>query len=249
MMIEDNKYKISVITAVYNAESCIRNLIESLRSQQDKDFEWVVVDGASTDRTLEILKTINDLNIKIISEPDFGIYDALNKGIKACSGEYYLVAGADDIFFNNAVHDYKKAITSNSELITASIMKNNHKVISKEKWPWLYAQTAYISCHALGVLIRTNLHNQYGFYSNKFPIAADQLFIKKCCNNKVIVQTIDAIVGEFGTQGVSTEDIIGTCTEIFRIQLLTEKCKSLQYLIFLSKILKRFLLSFFHKRI
>lgn len=248
-MIENNKYKISIITAVYNAESCILSLIESLRNQQDIDFEWVVVDGASTDRTLEILKTINDLNIKIISEPDFGIYDALNKGIKACSGEYYLVAGADDIFFNNAVHDYKKAITSNSELITASIMKNNHKVISKEKWPWLYAQAAYVSCHALGVLIRTDLHNRYGFYSNKFPIAADQLFIKKCCNNKVIVQTIDTIVGEFGTQGVSTEDIIGTCTEIFRIQLLTEKYKSLQYLIFLLKILKRFLLSFFHKRI
>ena len=242
-MIENNKYKISIITAVYNAEACISSLIESLRNQQDKDFEWVVVDGASTDRTLEVLKTINDLNIKIISEPDFGIYDALNKGIRACSGEYYLVAGADDIFFHNAVHDYKKAITSNSELITASIMKNNHKVISKGKWPWLYAQAAYVSCHALGVLIRTDLHNQYGFYSNKFPIAADQLFIKKCCNNKVIVQTIDAIVGEFGTQGVSTEDIIGTCTEIFRIQLLTERYKWVQYILFVLKLTKRIALS------
>lgn len=242
-MIENNKYKISIITAVYNAEACISSLIESLRNQQDKDFEWIVVDGASTDRTLEVLKTINDLNIKIISEPDFGIYDALNKGIRACSGEYYLVAGADDIFFNNAVHDYKKAITSNSELITASIMKNNHKVISKGKWPWLYAQAAYVSCHALGVLIRTDLHNQYGFYSNKFPIAADQLFIKKCCNNKAIVQTIDAIVGEFGTQGVSTEDIIGTCTEIFRIQLLTERYKWVQYILFVLKLTKRIALS------
>jgi glycosyltransferase involved in cell wall biosynthesis len=58
--------KISIITAVYNAEDCIDYLIESLRMQTDQNFEWVVVDGLSTDSTLETLKQIVDLNIKII---------------------------------------------------------------------------------------------------------------------------------------------------------------------------------------
>ena len=90
--------KISVITAVYNAEDCIQHLIESLRKQNDQNFEWVVVDGLSTDSTLEILKKIDDLNIKIISEVDFGIYDALNKGVKAV----VLKTGADGAWFKTA---------------------------------------------------------------------------------------------------------------------------------------------------
>ncbi|TXH54102.1 MAG: glycosyltransferase, partial [Bacteroidia bacterium] len=107
---EDFDGKISIITAVYNGADCIHPLIESLRQQTDQNFEWVVVDGLSTDNTLDILKQINDLNIKIISEADFGIYDAFNKGIKACNGEFYLVAGADDVFYPNAIMDYKNTL-------------------------------------------------------------------------------------------------------------------------------------------
>ena len=238
-----NKYKISIITAVYNAESCILSLIESLRCQQDTDFEWVVVDGVSTDKTLEILNKVDDLKIKIISEPDFGIYDALNKGIKACSGEYYLVAGADDIFFPNAIKDYKNSIRDNTLILTATIIKNWKKIVARKKWSWLYAQSAFISCHSVGVLIKRDLHIRFGYYSNKFPIAADQLFIKKCCQDNSTVQVLNVVVGEFSTNGLSSEDIIGTCTEIFRVQLLTEKYKSPQYLIFLLKIIKRFIFS------
>lgn len=242
-MIENNKYKISVITAVYNAESCIQNLIESLRDQQDKDFEWVVVDGASTDKTLEILKNINDLNIKIISEPDFGIYDALNKGVKACSGEYYLVAGADDIFFPNAINSYKIVIQNDISLITATIIKGGHKLKGGKGQSWIYGQFHWISDHALGTLIKKELHNEYGFYSRKFPIAADQLFIKNCCQNGEKIKKIECVVGEFGCNGVSSVDSIGTCTEFFRIQLLTERYKWVQYILFVLKLTKRILLS------
>src|SRR5699024_1576503 len=94
-------YKLSIITATFNAVEYLPTLIESLRKQQDKDFEWVVADGASTDGTLELLESIDDLNIQITSREDFGIYDALNRGIKACSGEFYLVMGADDVLYPN----------------------------------------------------------------------------------------------------------------------------------------------------
>jgi len=241
-MPENNKYKISVITAVYNAESCIQNLIESLRAQKDKDFEWVVVDGASTDRTLEILKSISDLNIRIISEPDFGIYDALNKGIKVCTGEYYLVAGADDIFYDNAIQDYKVAINIKGDLITAKVIKNDNVVGVRKGGAWLFNEAVYISNHSIGVLIRKSLHNNFGLYSRKFPIAADQLFIMQCCENGAKTIQLDSIVGKFGTSGVSSEDVIGTCTEKFRIQILLGKNKWIQFILFILKILKRLLL-------
>lgn len=239
MMLENNKYKISVITAVYNAESCIQNLIESLRAQQDKAFEWVVVDGASTDRTLEILNEVKDLNIKIISEPDFGIYDALNKGVKACSGEYYLVAGADDVFFENAINDYKCAIEEGYGMISAPILKNGVEFKPARGPSWRFASDAYISNHSLGVLIRKELHLKFGFYSKKFPIAADQLFVKECAQNGVKIKIIKNLVGNFALVGTSSIDEIGACMEILRVQLLTEKRKYLVFALYFTRIIKR----------
>lgn len=80
--------KLSVITATYNAEKFLFRVIKSLQEQTDKDFEWIISDGASSDSTLEILKSTEGINIKVISGEDFGIYDALNRGIKACNGEF-----------------------------------------------------------------------------------------------------------------------------------------------------------------
>ena len=77
--------KLTVITATYNAEKYLPNLIKSLREQTCKDFEWIVADGSSTDRTLELLSEVKDLNLVVSSEPDFGIYDALNRAIKLAS--------------------------------------------------------------------------------------------------------------------------------------------------------------------
>lgn len=238
-MIEQHNFKISVITAVYNAESCISNLIESLRQQQDQDFEWIVVDGASTDKTLEILKDVKNLNIKIISEPDFGIYDALNKGIKACSGEYYLVAGADDIFFPNAIQDYKKSIdNSDVDMITSKIIKDGRKVSAGKGASWRFGQDAFISNHAIGVLIKKDLHNRYGLYSRKYPISADQLFIQKCAFGGVYIKRIDQVTGIFGIEGVSSVDHVGAITEFFRIQIVLGYNKWIQYLLYLLRLFK-----------
>ena len=241
-MAEIFKYKISVITAVYNADYCILNLIESLKNQTDDDFEWIVVDGASVDHTLEILKNVKNLKLKIISEADFGIYDALNKGIKISSGEYYVVAGADDVFYPNAIEDYKKCIDNNVDMITANIKINQKTSFLDGRPSWLVGQYHWVTSHALGLLIRKNLHNKFGYYSRKFPIAADQLFIKQCCQNGARVKYIDFLAGEFGTSGVSSEDKIGTCTEFFRVQLFTEKNKWLQYILFFLKLTKRMLI-------
>lgn len=240
-MLENNKYKISVITATYNSEFCIHNLIESLRAQRYKHFEWVVVDGASTDKTLEILKAVTDLNITIISEPDFGIYDAINKGIKLSSAEYYLVAGADDVFYENAIYDYSVSIDDSIDIVTGIVHKNGHSVCVRKGGAWLFDQCAYITCHSLGTLIKKSLHFEYGFYSRKFPIAADQLFIMQCCENGAKTIQLESIVGSFGTSGVSSEDAIGTCTEKFRVQLLLGKNKWIQFILFALKIFKRLL--------
>lgn len=236
------EYKISVITAVYNSQSVIERLIHSLRSQTYKNFEWIVVDGASTDKTLEILNNIKDLNIVIISEPDFGIYDALNKGIKKSSGEYYLVLGADDKLFESALEIYSKNIRNNIDIISANIL-NNNRIISPNIGPaWRSGMFHWISQHSVGTLIRKALHDQYGYYSSKFPIAADQLFIKSCAINRARFLSVNDIVGEFGSNGVSSTDKIGGLSEFYRIQIMTGENILIQTILFFSR-LTRVLLS------
>ncbi len=167
---------ISIITATYNAEKYLPRLVESLEKQRDKNFEWVVADGASTDRTLEILENAKRSlkNVVVDSRPDFGIYDVLNRAIKISKGDYYLVVGADDILFPDAIENYRKAAKqSNADLITARIkIGNSIRGPKRPAWGWLYGQSAYVSGHVVGLLIRKDLHEKFGYYSRRFPIAA-----------------------------------------------------------------------------
>lgn len=89
-------YKISIITASYNAGRHISRLILSLQAQTFKNFEWIVADGGSTDGTLDLLQKFEGLNLVVDSRLDSGVYDAYNRGVALSSGDYLLFLGADD---------------------------------------------------------------------------------------------------------------------------------------------------------
>ncbi|UFQ99158.1 glycosyltransferase [Pseudomonas wenzhouensis] len=233
--------KLSVITATYNAIQHLPDLVESLRKQTDKDFEWVVADGASTDGTVDYLKSITDLNLKLISQEDFGIYDALNRGIKASSGEFYLVLGADDSLTVDAVSEYKKAINNNIDIITSNFYHAG-KLFKANRGPmWLTASAAFCSGHAVGSIFRKSLHEKFGYYSKRFPIAADQYFMIKAYLGGAVVKEINVVTGVFGDGGVSSLDAIGIITELYRILLELGVNKYLLTFIFYIRILKALL--------
>ena len=95
--------KLSLITATYNSAETISNAINSVRNQKIDNLEYIVIDGCSTDGTLEILKENADIISKWVSEPDKGIYDALNKGLKMASGEIVGFLHSDDSFANDRI--------------------------------------------------------------------------------------------------------------------------------------------------
>ena len=97
--------KISLITVTYQSADTLSATIESVRRQTFSNFEYIVVDGGSTDETLEILKKNSDVVDKWISEPDKGIYDAMNKGIGLANGELIGFIHADDVFAKTDVLD------------------------------------------------------------------------------------------------------------------------------------------------
>ena len=93
--------KVTIITSCYNREQTIRGCIESVLSQDYPDIEYIVVDGASKDNSLSIINEYKDKISKIISEPDHGMYEAINKGIRAATGDVIGLVHSDDFLFSN----------------------------------------------------------------------------------------------------------------------------------------------------
>jgi len=233
---------ISIITVTFNAASALPALIDSLRAQVDRDFEWVVMDAASTDGTVDILQAAGDLVGPWRSEPDFGIYDAMNKALRLASGEYYLVLGADDRLLPTAIADYREAIRKTSADVISACAETDAGVRRPGLGqPWRYGHAAFVSYHSVGTLIRKILHERFGYYSRRFPIAADQYFLKQVCMAPTVkFATADFVAGHYSLEGMSGSDIPGTMSEFFRIQLETERHASLQVILYGLRMLRHF---------
>ncbi len=238
------KATISVVTATRNAAAHLPRLIESLRRQTDKDFEWVVADGASSDGTVALLQSVGDLKVVISSQPDFGIYDALNRAIQLASGDYYIVAGADDVFEADAIANYRRAIEHSNADIIAARARYGARLMQVKKGPvWLHSQFALIAAHTLATAIRKDLHRTYGYYTRLYPIAADQFFIIRACEGGASRHEAGFVAGEIGRGGVSSTDRIGNATEVFRVQVATGHSVLVQVALFLLRLLRAKLMS------
>jgi len=244
-LVHTTTMKFSIITATFNAAQHLPKLVVSLRQQTDKDFEWVVMDGGSTDGTVELLSNLGDLPLVWRSEPDFGIYDALNKAIKLCKGAFYLVVGADDVLEPATVANYKAlGVATGADILTAATDYGSRiGVIATPRGPsWLMGQRAFVTGHAVGSVYRKSLHEivGVGFYSKAYQISADQLFVKRAVQSGASVAVGNFLAGRLGEEGVSTIDVAGRLTEFFRVQLQTERCKSLQVLLFVLRMIRDF---------
>ena len=109
---------ISVITITYNAEDCLYPTMRSVAAQSFKDFEHIIVDGASTDNTLQIARSLGTSNLRILSEPDKGLYDAMNKGLSMANGRYLLFLNAGDAFHSeDTLSHYAAEAKKNRDII------------------------------------------------------------------------------------------------------------------------------------
>eukprot|EP00581_Thalassiosira_minuscula_P039338 CAMPEP_0184473382 /NCGR_PEP_ID=MMETSP0740-20130409/122835_1 /TAXON_ID=385413 /ORGANISM="Thalassiosira miniscula, Strain CCMP1093" /LENGTH=105 /DNA_ID=CAMNT_0026850301 /DNA_START=164 /DNA_END=478 /DNA_ORIENTATION=- len=95
--------KISVVTAIYNREATIARAMESFQQQTWKNKQQIIIDGASTDRTMEIVQNFTDEKSIVVSERDKGIYDAINKGIALATGDVVGLLHSDDFFANSSI--------------------------------------------------------------------------------------------------------------------------------------------------
>lgn len=131
--------KISIVTATYNRGDTIRDTIESILYQTHQDWEHIIIDGASKDKTLDVIKKYeSQYNGRLIlfSEPDKGIYDAMNKGIALATGDYIGFLNSDDFFYDeNVLSNIAKKLTKNpSDCIFGGTVVVNDKDTDKIVW-------------------------------------------------------------------------------------------------------------------
>lgn len=170
--------KISIITATYNCENTIERTIRSVLNQKEKDIEYIVVDGRSTDNTIPIVKKYASLyrNLLWISEPDLGIYDALNKGVQMASGKYVNVIGADDEFLSDDVlRKIKLDLEDNVDFLSAPVIAVNNKLCIEK----IFSNENHIMMPHQGVFVKRKLLLNHPF-DLTYSVSADSEFILSC---------------------------------------------------------------------
>ena len=126
LIMYDMNPKVTIITVCYNAVDLIENTLKSVLNQSYPNIEYIIIDGGSNDGTLEIIKRYESHIVKFISEPDKGIYDAMNKGIALSSGEWINFMNAGDVFVNDTVVEnvFSHKIPQNVGLIYGNVLMN-----------------------------------------------------------------------------------------------------------------------------
>ncbi|HMA71765.1 MAG TPA: glycosyltransferase family 2 protein [Xanthobacteraceae bacterium] len=246
--------KTSVITVCRNSASTIEDALRSVASQSYPDIEHIVVDGASTDGTLDIVDRYRGRLAKVMSEPDRGIYDAMNKGVAVAGGEVICFLNSDDIYANNtviskvvnyleqnnldAVYGDVEFFKSETPEVTLRRYRSNRFRPDRIGWGWMPAHPA--------LFVRRRIFDQYGGFRIHYRIAGDFEFVARIFHRNALRYCyLPEVLVRMRLKGISTagwrntwllnREVLQACrengipTNIFKI-LSKYPAKMLEYL-------------------
>lgn len=211
--------KISVVTVAYNAVSSIEDTIQSILSQDYKDYEYLVIDGGSTDGTTAVIDRYLSHIDYYVSEPDKGIYDAMNKAIDVANGEWILFLNSGDKFASSSV---LSSISTYMSLCPDSSVIYGDTII---KYPWgsfksigkaISLNDMYLPfCHQ-STFVRTELMKQYKFDLSYKVVADYNFFYQLHCLGKKFLH-VSELVAEYDMDGYSSHRVLELYCEIAKI--------------------------------
>lgn len=209
--------KVSIITPCLNSAGTIADTIESVLNQTYSNIEYIIVDGASTDRTVAIIDeycAVSGGQLKYISERDNGIYDAMNKGIMLATGDVIGIINSDDWYAPDAV---EKAVTY-FENTDAGVVYGEIWVINEKN------EREYHTAHNLfpphpSTFIRRAVYQEYGLYDTKYRIAADRDLLLHFMAKQVRFVHVDEIFANFRKTGISNINSMECAKETYEINL------------------------------
>jgi glycosyltransferase involved in cell wall biosynthesis len=251
--------KVSIITVCKNAENTIENTIQSVVAQNYKNIEYIVIDGASSDKTLEMINKYRDKISYFISEPDSGLYNAMNKAIKSATGNILFFLNADDVLYDeNVVKDVvSEFFRTKADFLygnlTAVYPENKKEILQKSETVDKFFWMNQCICHQV-IFYKADLFKKYGFYDENYKIAADYDFnLRAIIKNKCKTYYFDRIIAKFtmGGLGHSNKNIYDKEqkeisikyfgeTKIKFKEFLFKNCRSIIRTNFLRKLINLF---------
>lgn len=207
LFLNSNIPKITIVTVVLNAVDLIERTLQSVASQDYPNFEYIVIDGMSTDGTLEILDKYRSKINLLLSGKDGGIYEAMNKGSAVSSGEWILFMNAGDFFVSNDVIRKVFAVADSNK---CDVIYGD-SIFVHQDYRWIERASTQLTlsdglgfCHQ-SCFIRTSLQKDFGFDVNE-RIAADYDLGLRLFKSGKIFQYVDVVIAEFLTGGFSALD-------------------------------------------
>ncbi len=210
--------KISLITVTFNSESTLSNTIESVLSQTYPDIEYIIVDGLSRDKTVEIIKEYEprfEGRMQWISEKDKGLYDAMNKGVRMATGDVVGILNSDDFFTSEDVlekvvqgfTDEVDAVYGDIHFVNPEDLKKCVRYYSSKVFRRGLMRLGFLPAHP-SFYCRRELFGRYGVYRTDFRIAADfDLLLRYIYKHRIRTRYLPVDMVTMRTGGASTESM------------------------------------------
>jgi glycosyltransferase involved in cell wall biosynthesis len=213
--------KVSIITVSNNSVRTISDTINSVLSQTFSNIEYIIIDGASTDGTIEVIKSFGEKISFFISEPDNGIYDAINKGIRISSGNIVGILNSDDFFYNNDViqivadafrENKIDAVFGDAIFVDPA---NTSRIVryysSKKFYPGRF-RFGYMPAHP-SFYVKREIFGKLGYYKVDYKIAADfEFLVRLLYLNKIEYKYLEMPFLVMRMGGVSNKSVISNFT-------------------------------------
>ena len=234
--------KVSLITVVYNNRKMIKDAIESVFSQTYKNIEYIIIDGASTDGTVEIIQSYGKRIHTFISEKDNGLYDAMNKGMKLATGEVIGILNSDDYFANvnvissivntfkihnvDSCHGDELVINKENKILRdCTSLDDTINLFKKGRHP-----------HHGTFFVKNSIYKKYGYFDISFKIAADyDLMLRFLIKNKISTYYIKEVLVIMRAGGESQKSIGNILRANYECYLAWRKYGLRQNILFIAK--------------
>ena len=209
--------KISIITVAFNSVKTIQDTIESILLQDYKNIEYIIIDAGSSDGTVEIIKSFGDKITYFISESDHGIYDGMNKGIKAASGDLIGILNSDDFYPNNFIlsNVAKTFVNNQCDAVYGDLVYvrdyNKNKIVRywqagdysalKIKNGWMLPHPTFF--------VKKSIYDRFGLYNTELKSAADyEMILKLLYKQNISVKYIPMILVNMRMGGASNASLM-----------------------------------------
>jgi glycosyltransferase involved in cell wall biosynthesis len=215
----------SIITPTKNSEKTIRRTIESVLSQTFTSIEYLIIDGLSTDKTLEIISCYKDKRLKIVSENDSGVSEAFNKGIRKSCGEIIGIINSDDYYFDREVLEKVNNYFSTSfDLVYGNALFKEKNDVN---WVWNCSSKLFEEqiCKKMciphpAVFVRRSVYESVGNFDNRLKVAMDYDFILRTKHQDFKIAHLNELLAVMTAGGISDQRIIKKNIEVELVRLL-----------------------------